>query len=339
MQRKKPEDTVRASFRRKYCAPITEVTICDNVNLACFCLLVLLLWFLRAIKRRRPEHVFMIWPTTFFFWRTFCPTFGINWTERIYSLTNLLLLCFICIRFIFCLKKVLLDYSIQVLDQEPRKIYREYTELTKSCLNRKIAGRLGHPWFSSTPTGGSQEGSTQNEDWEWDLIETCSLVFALAPVPKVKVKVTLWSWLCAWGPGDSVIRIDSFQTVNVENLDVNFLLSPKLLFRGILLGFVIFFYSVIRLFWMLLLLLFIDNLIFRSLRRRWKHWKIKAVNTWQQLYPRKNRLKFEVLVFEERGKAEYQEKKPQEARTNNKPSHKGSTPFKTSGGIQCKHTK
>lgn len=120
MQRKKPEDTVRASFRRKYCTPITEVTICDNVNLACFCLLVLLLWFLRAIKRRRPEHVFMIWPTTFFFWRTFCPTFGINWTERIYSLTNLLLLWFICIRFIFCLKKVLLDYSIQVLDQEPR---------------------------------------------------------------------------------------------------------------------------------------------------------------------------------------------------------------------------
>ena len=183
----------------------------------------------------------MIWPTTFFFSRTFCPTFGINWTERIYSLTNLLLLWFICIRFIFCLKKVLLDYSIQVLDQEPRKIYREYTELTKSCLNRKIAGRLGHPWFSSTPTGGSQEGSTQNEDWEWDLIETCSLVFALAPVPKVKVKVTLWSWLCPWGPGDSVIRIDSFQTVNVENLDVNFLLSPKFLFRGILIGFVIFF--------------------------------------------------------------------------------------------------
>lgn len=281
----------------------------------------------------------MIWPTTFFFWRTFCPTFGINWTERIYSLTNLLLLWFICIRFIFCWKKVLLDYSIQVLDQEPRTIYREYTELTKSCLNRKIAGRLGHPWFSSTPTGGSQEGSTQNEDWEWDLIETCSLVFALAPVPKVKVKVTLWSWLCPWGPGDSVIRTDSFQTVNVKNLDVNFLLSPKLLFRGILIGFVIFFYSVIRLFWMLLLLLFIDNLIFRSLRRRWKHWKIKTVNTGQQLYPRKNRLKFEVLVFEERGKAEYQEKKPQEARTNNKPSHKGSTPFKTSGGIQCKHTK
>ena len=48
------------------------------------------------------------------------------------------------------------------------------------------------------------------------------------------------------------------------------------------------------------------------------------MNTWQQLYPRKNRLKFEVLVFEERGKAEYQEKKPQEARTNNKPSHMGS---------------
>ena len=60
---------------------------------------------------------------------------------------------------------------------------------------------------------------------------------------------------------------------------------------------------------MLLLLLFIDNLIFRSLRRRWKHWKIKTENTWQQLYPRKNRLKFEVLVFEEREKAEYQEKK------------------------------
>ena len=75
---------------------------------------------------------------------------------------------------------------------------------------------------------------------------------------------------------------------------------------------------------MLLLLLFIDNLIFRSLRRRWKHWKIKTENTWQQLYPRKNPLKFEVLVFEERGKAEYQEKKPQEARTNNKPSHMGS---------------
>ena len=90
---------------------------------------------------------------------------------------------------------------------------------------------------------------------------------------------------------------------------------------------------------MLLLLLFIDNLIFRSLRRRRKHRKIKTVNTWQQLYPRKNRLKFEVLVFEERGKAEYQEKKPQEARTNNKASHMGSTPFKTSGGIQCKHTK
>ena len=38
-----------------------------------------------------------------------------------------------------------------------------------------------------------------------------------------------------------MIRIDSFQTVNVENLDVNFLLSPKFLFRGILIGFVIFF--------------------------------------------------------------------------------------------------
>ena len=123
----------------------------------------------------------MIWPTTFFFSRTFCPTFGINWTERIYSLTNLLLLWFICIRFIFCLKKVLLDYSIQVLDQEPRKIYREYTELTKPCLNLKFAGRLGHPWFSSTPTGGSQEGSTQNEDWEWDLIDWLAASFSPWP--------------------------------------------------------------------------------------------------------------------------------------------------------------
>lgn len=238
MQRKKPEDTVRASFRRKYCTPITEVTICDNVNLACFCLLVLLLWFLRAIKRRRPEHVFVIWPTTFFFWRTFCPTFGINWTERIYSLTNVLLLWFICIRFIFCLKKY---YSITLSKYSIKSPARSTVNI-QSCLNRKIDGRLRHPWFSSTPTGGSQKGSTQNEDWEWDLIETCSLVFALAPVPKVKVKVTLWSWLCPWGPGDSVIRIDSFQTVNVENLDVNFLLSPKLFFRGILIGFVIFFF-------------------------------------------------------------------------------------------------
>ena len=140
MQRKQAEDTVRASFRRKYCTPITEVTICDNVNLPCFCLLFLLWWFLRAIKCRRPEHVFMInlrsgsifvslwklhsggqgetnrsnwaWSQVnlwfdqqpFFFWRTFCPTFGINWTKRIYSLSNLLL-WIICIRFIVLLKK------------------------------------------------------------------------------------------------------------------------------------------------------------------------------------------------------------------------------------------
>ena len=150
----------------------TTIAICDNVNFACFCLLFLLLWFLRAIKRRRLEHVVMTWPTTFF-WRTFWPTFGINWTKWIYSLSNLLLLWFICIRFSFCLKKVLLDYSIQVLDQEPRKIYREYTELTTPCVSRKIAGRLGHPWFSSTPTDVSL--GREYPEWrltvrlDWDL--------------------------------------------------------------------------------------------------------------------------------------------------------------------------
>lgn len=300
----------------------------------------MLLCFLRAIKRRRPEHVFTIWPTTFFFWRTFCPTFGINWTKRIYSLTNLLLLLFICIRFIFCLKKstTRLVYS-STRSRAPQDlpwIYRVNQAVFEPQICRKTGASLIFIYSDRRKPGREYPEWRLRVRLDW---LTCSLVFALAPVPKVKVKVTLWSWLCPWGPGDSVIRIDSFQTVNVENLDVNFLLSPKFLFRGILIGFVIFFYGVIRLFWMLLLLLFIDNLIFRSLRRRWKHWKIKTVNTWQQLYSRTNRLKFEVLVFEERGKAEYQEKKPQQARTNNKPSHMGSTPFKTSGGIQCKLTK
>ena len=178
---------------------------------------------------------YSIYFTTFFSWHAFCPTFGINWTTRIYSLTNCLLWWFIYIRFIFCQKKhysiTLSKYSIK---SPARATVSEYTELTKPCLNRKITGRLGHPWFSPTPTGVDEgregrEGSTQNEDWdwEWDVTETWNLVFALARVPKVQV--TLWSWPCPWGPGDSLIRIDgTFQTVTVKNLDVNFLFSPKL---------------------------------------------------------------------------------------------------------------
>ena len=62
------------------------------------------------------------------------------------------------------------------------------------------------------------------------------------------------------------------------------------------------------------------------------------MNTRQQLYPRHNWLKSEVLVFEERGKAEYQEKKPQEA--NNKLDPESQSPLLWLQEVyKCRHTK
>ena len=91
---------------------------------------------------------------------------------------------------------------------------------------------------------------------------------------------------------------------------------------------------------MLLLLLFIANSIFRSLRRRWKHWKKNGeYSNGSNFTLEKIDWNLKFWFLRRGGKRSTSKKKPQEARTNNKPSHKGSTPFKTSGGIQCKHTK